>query len=75
MIINATKEQLEAVTKDYWTLEAMRKYGAGFVKQLGLAGAHADANNLARMKAAWPEYWKRYEGMGQSLRDKKEQGL
>lgn len=72
MIIKATKEELENGARDYWTLEAMRKFGRGFVKQLGLAGAQADNDNLQRMKNAWPEYWKQYEGMGASLRKKKE---
>lgn len=75
MIITATKEQIEEGAQNYWTLEAMRKFGGGFVKALGNAGAHADRGNLERMKKAWPEYWKEYQHMGESLRRKKEQGL
>lgn len=59
--------------KTYWTLEAMRKFGGGFVKLIGNLGAHADEDNILRMKKAWPEYWERYEKMGQSLQTKKEQ--
>ncbi|MFA6158878.1 MAG: hypothetical protein WC763_04650 [Candidatus Paceibacterota bacterium] len=64
---------MENASRDYWTLEAMRKFGGGFVKALGNAGAQADKNNLERLKKAWPEYWKEYEHMGESLRRKKEQ--
>ncbi len=69
MIITHIDEQMAT---DYWTLEAMRKFGGGFVKQLGIACAHADKENLARVKTAFPEYWKCYEHMGLSMRNNKE---
>jgi len=72
MLITATKEEIEAGASAYWTLEAMRKYGGGFVKHLGLAGAHADPQNLERIKKAWPEYWEQYSKMGESLRRQRE---
>jgi hypothetical protein len=74
MIITATKEQIEEGARNYWTLEAMRKFGGGFVKSLGHAGAQADKVNLERLKRAWPEYWAEYAHMGESLRRKKEAG-
>jgi hypothetical protein len=57
--------------RDYWTRKAMRQFGGGFVQQLAHLAEQADSNNLARIKAAWPEYWKQYEEMGRSLKDKK----
>jgi hypothetical protein len=56
----------------YWIFEAMRKFGGGFVKLLGNLGAHADDNNIARIRGAWPEYWKQYEEMGISLQKSKD---
>lgn len=53
--------------KDIWTLKAMTKYGGGFVHALAQAAYQADSNNLQRIKDAWPEYWKEYEEMGESL--------
>jgi hypothetical protein len=57
--------------KDYWTLKAMKSYGGGFVKALALAADHADANNLERLKQAFPEYWKNYSDMGEHLKKNK----
>ncbi|MFA6131423.1 MAG: hypothetical protein WC730_04170 [Patescibacteria group bacterium] len=56
----------------WWTLEAMRRFGGGFVKMIGNLGAHADKFNIERMKIAWPEYWAEYMKMGESLRSRKE---
>jgi hypothetical protein len=53
--------------QDFETLQAMTKFGGGFVKALAQAAHHADSNNLERIKQAWPEYWKQYEEMGKSL--------
>ncbi len=50
---------------DYWTIRAMRVHGGSFVQALAELAVHADAENLWRIKAAWPEYWKNYEEMGQ----------
>ena len=54
-------------SQDYWTIKAMTTYGGGFVKALGHAAAQADENNLRRIKAAFPEYWKQYADMGTHL--------
>jgi len=47
-------------SEDIDVLEAMKVYGGGFVKALAELGFRADAANLARLKAAWPEYWAEY---------------
>lgn len=60
----------EEYDRDWWTAEAMQRYGGDFVKLLGRAARHADADNHAKIKATWPEYWAKYEQMGQALRQK-----
>jgi hypothetical protein len=47
------------VIDDYLVLQAMRKDGGSFVRALAAAATCADSDNLARIKAAWPEYWAR----------------
>ncbi len=47
-------------TEDWKTLEAMRRYGGGFVHALATAAMHADDNNYAKLKAAFPELWLQY---------------
>lgn len=52
------------VTVDWWTTEAMIRRGGDFVQALGRAARRADADNLARLKRAFPEFWARYEALG-----------
>jgi len=42
---------------------AMEQYGGSFVKALALCFYRADENNFKKLKDAFPEYWKQYEGM------------
>jgi len=42
------------------TAEAMKRVGGGFVAALGEALMRADPINRARIKEAFPEYWKQY---------------
>lgn len=70
MIINNIDQEMAA---DYWTLEAMRKYGGGFVKQLAELAVHADRFNMQKIKSAWPEYWDQYEKLGLELQRKYEE--
>ena len=42
---------------------AMRKYGGSFVQHLGDALLYADADNTAKIKTTWPEYWDQYADM------------
>lgn len=53
---------------DFWTIQAMVKYGGSFVKGLAAAALHADRHNLAKIKATWPEYWEDYQEKGQVMR-------
>jgi hypothetical protein len=50
-------------TYKYEMVEAMRKYGGGFVKCLAECFAHADQFNLKRLEAAFPEYVEQYIAM------------
>lgn len=46
---------------DTQIIDAMVESGGGFVSALGNAARRADAVNLAKIKATWPEYWEKYE--------------
>lgn len=46
--------------EDMAVLTTMARYGGSFVKALAEAGFRADSINLARIKAAWPDYWQQY---------------
>ncbi len=45
---------------DYDVIQAMVTYGGSFVSALGKAYQAADSENVARLKAAFPEYWATY---------------
>lgn len=53
--------------RDYWTIEAMHRFGWSFVKALAQLASHADPNNLRSIKNTWHEYWLEYEDMGRKL--------
>lgn len=55
--------------RDQWTCDAMEKYGGSFVKKLASAARAADAGNLAKLKATFPEYWDDYEQQGRRLQE------
>lgn len=57
----------EPVT-DAEVIEAMRRYGGGFVSALAIASGNADHANLERIKSAWPEYWKEYTAVVMVMR-------
>ena len=48
---------------DWMVVQAMRRFGGGFVKALAEAYLHADEDNQARIRATWPEYWESYRQM------------
>ena len=57
--------------EDWRVLQAMHTYGGGFVRKLADAAFSADEENLRRLKATWPEYWREYEQLADRL-DKQE---
>ncbi len=73
-LITGTEKQIEEGARDYWTIEAMMKYGGSFVKALAEAARRADRQNLAKIKSTWVEYWTEYEKTGRDLEAKHEQG-
>lgn len=46
--------------KDWWITEAMRRYGGGFVRDLGELWRRGDPDNQKKLKSAFSEYWERY---------------
>ena len=48
---------------DWEIVEAMERYGGSFVQALAKAFQAADEENQRRIKATWPEYWKRYDDL------------
>ena len=52
---------------DKKTIETMMEYGGSFVRKLGAAALVADSDNLAKIKATWPDYWANYARMAQQL--------
>jgi hypothetical protein len=42
-------------TDQHWTFQCAVEYGGSFYRALGHAGLLADANNRAKIFAAWPD--------------------
>lgn len=55
-------------------VDAMRIYGGSFVKRLSELWRFADADNMRRIKATWPEYWDQYAEIAQKIRDREHIG-
>ena len=53
----------------YFVSKGMRAEGGSFVASLGEALAHADLNNVRRIKTAFPEYWKEYLKIGKEMKE------
>jgi hypothetical protein len=51
---------------DLATVDAMIRFGGGFVSALGKAWIRADADNARRLRAAFPEYWQQYQDLAQT---------
>lgn len=58
---------------DYWTVEAMEKYGGSFVKILATMARRADPTNLAKIKYTWSNYWYEYQAIGRDMRKEEEE--
>jgi len=58
---------------DRKTIEAMMEYGGSFVRKLGAAALVADTENLAKIKATWPDYWAQYQRMAKQLSEVEKQ--
>jgi hypothetical protein len=53
--------------KDVDVASTMIEYGGSFVRKLGAAALVADQDNLAKIKATWPDYWAQYDRMAKQL--------
>ena len=53
--------------RDFDVPSTMIEYGGSFVRKLGAAALVADPDNLARIKATWPDYWAQYDRMAKQL--------
>jgi len=58
---------------DKKTIETMMEYGGSFVRKLGAAALVADPDNLAKIKATWPDYWSQYDRMAKQLSEVEKQ--
>jgi hypothetical protein len=45
---------------DIQAIESMHRRGGAFARALAHAAAAADPENLAKVKATWPEMWEKY---------------
>ncbi len=59
--------------RDFDVAFTMIEYGGSFVRQLGAAALVADSDNLAKIKATWPDYWDQYTRMAQQLSEVEKQ--
>lgn len=55
--------------EQYWVAQAMVKKGGGFIKALGEALRLADAENAAKLKEAFPGIWRKFQGVGEEMRN------
>lgn len=62
-LTNCLTTSINMTDQDYKVIGAMRTYGGSFVKALATCAAYADASNLAKIKATWPDYWQVYVEM------------
>ena len=58
---------------DKQTINTMMEYGGSFVRKLGAAALVADQENLAKIKATWPDYWAEYSRMAKQLSEVEKQ--
>lgn len=59
--------------KDSDVIRTMMEYGGSFVRKLGAAAIAADSENLAKIKATWPDYWAQYSRMAKQLSEVEKQ--
>lgn len=62
----------EIQVTDAEVVEAMCRYGGGFVLRLGMMAQVADPANLDKIKETWPHYWRHYTAMAKMTREREE---
>ena len=58
---------------DRQIINTMIEYGGSFVRKLGAAALVADQENMAKIKATWPDYWSQYARMAKQLSEVEKQ--
>ncbi len=48
---------------------AMRRFGGGFIAEIGAALQHADSTNQSKIKDTWPKEWGQYLKMAKRMRE------
>jgi hypothetical protein len=56
--------------RDFKIVSTMEKYGGHFAKAIAVAASRADSDNLARLKAAFPEMWQKYAELAELAADR-----
>ena len=59
---------------DFEIVRTMSIYGGSFIRTLAELCNRADAPNLAKIKATWPEYWQEYAEMSELVKAQREKG-
>lgn len=57
---------------DYAVVCAMERFGGSFVRALAQCFTCADPTNIAKLKAAFPEYWAEYAETARLLAERGE---
>jgi hypothetical protein len=60
-------ERDDEAQRDFATTNAMLRMGGSFVKALAMAARAADPTNLAKLKAAFPDYFEKYAELGKRV--------
>lgn len=58
---------------DWEVVRTMERFGGGFVRTLAELCHRADPENLAKIKATWPEYWSEYAAMSETVKAQESQ--
>ena len=53
------------ISDDVQVLESMNRYGGCFIKKLAELAAIADAENLAKLKHTYSNYWDEYRTLAE----------
>ena len=57
---------------DWEVVQRMERFGGSFVRALAQCCYQADPENLAKIKATWPEYWAEYADVAQKVKAEQE---
>lgn len=69
MSLRMEMQQIDDITEED-IVDAMKKYGGGFIKSLADTYCKADSNNKIRIKNAFVDYWEQYKQIATDEREK-----